>query len=220
MSQKTAFYVLSLIVIFFIGILMYKTHDDFFYYHFQYTISLIEFKKIFGVGNLEHGWRTPSSIFYFNSLFYLPILEKSLINSGAIYFLIFSNIFLIQKVSNQLKNKKFMIVGMCKTGNTLGIFYTLSDDLIHWSQRILVKTWNTNDYTIGEADTREASNSRYWVGAVSIIDHNSSSRNFSTIGQEVYLYYMEGQPKNTAVTLSNGLSSGSYNRKIKRQKNK
>ena len=38
--------------IFFIGILMYKTHDDFFYYHFQYTISLIEFKKIFGVGNL------------------------------------------------------------------------------------------------------------------------------------------------------------------------
>ena len=29
---------------------------------------------------------------------------------------------------------------------------------------------------------------------------------------------MEGQPKNTAVTLSNGLSSGSYNRKIKRQK--
>ena len=93
--------------ILFIGILMHKTHDDFFYYHFQYTISLIEFKKIFGVGNLEHGWRTPSSIFYFNSLFYLPIFKKSLINSGAIYFLIFSNIFLIQKVSNQLKNKKF-----------------------------------------------------------------------------------------------------------------
>ena len=91
----------------FIGILMYKTHDDFFYYHFQYTISLIEFKKIFGVGILEHGWRTPSSIFYFNSLFYLPILEKSLINSGAIYFLIFSNILLIQKIFNRLKNKKF-----------------------------------------------------------------------------------------------------------------
>ena len=61
----------------FIGILMYKTHDDFFYYHFHYTISLIEFKKIFGVGNLEHGFRTPSSIFYLNSLFYLPITEKS-----------------------------------------------------------------------------------------------------------------------------------------------
>ena len=94
----------------FIGILMHKTHDDFFYYHFPYTISLIEFKKIFGVGNLEHGFRTPSSIFYLNSLFYLPILEKSLINSGAIFFLIFSNIFLIQKIFNQLKNKKYNFI--------------------------------------------------------------------------------------------------------------
>ncbi|OUU53392.1 MAG: hypothetical protein CBC25_00870 [Pelagibacteraceae bacterium TMED65] len=93
--------------ILFIGILMYKTHDDFFYYHFPYTISLIEFKKIFGLGNLEHGFRTPSSIFYFNSLFYLPFLEKSLIHSGAVYFLIFSNIFFIQKIFNQLKNKRF-----------------------------------------------------------------------------------------------------------------
>ena len=72
--------------ILFVGILMHKTHDDFFYYHFPYTVSLIEFKKIFGLGNLEHGFRTPSSIFYLNSLFYLPIIEKSLINSGAIYF--------------------------------------------------------------------------------------------------------------------------------------
>ena len=91
----------------FIGILMYKTHDDFFYYHLPYTISLIEFKKIFGLGNLEHGFRTPSSIFYLNSLFYLPILEKSLINSGAVYFLIFPIFFLIQKIFNRLKNKKY-----------------------------------------------------------------------------------------------------------------
>ena len=67
--------ILSISSVLFIGILMYKTHDDFFYYHLPYTVSLIEFKKIFGVGNLEHGFRTPSSIFYFISLFYLPILE-------------------------------------------------------------------------------------------------------------------------------------------------
>ena len=72
---------------------MHKTHDDFFYYHFPIYNIIIEFKKIFGIGNLEHGFRTPSSIFYLNSLFYLPILEKSLINSGAIFFLIFANIF-------------------------------------------------------------------------------------------------------------------------------
>ncbi len=125
----------------FIGILMYKTHDDFFYYHFQYTISLIEFKKIFGVGNLEHGWRTPSSIFYFNSLFYLPILEKSLINSGAIYFLIFSNIFFIQKVFNQLKNKKFNFILILSLFSLLfinTIFYRLAEHGTDRSALILI----------------------------------------------------------------------------------
>ena len=125
----------------FIGILMFKNHDDFFYYHFQYTISLIDFKKIFGVGNLEHGWRTPSSIFYFNSLFYLPILKKSLINSGAIYFLIFSNIFLIQKVFNQLKNKKFdflLILSLFSLLFINTIFYRLAEHGTDRSALILI----------------------------------------------------------------------------------
>tara|TARA_B100000989_G_scaffold262939_1_gene214630 strand:+ start:26721 stop:28376 length:1656 start_codon:yes stop_codon:yes gene_type:complete len=125
----------------FVGILMYKTHDDFFYYHFQYTISLIEFKKIFGVGNLEHGWRTPSSIFYFNSLLYLPILEKSLINSAAIYYLIFSNIFLIQKVFNQLKNKKFDFILILSLFSLLfinTIFYRLAEHGTDRSALILI----------------------------------------------------------------------------------
>ena len=125
----------------FIGILMYKTHDDFFYYHFPYTVSLIEFKKIFGVGNLEHGFRTPSSIFYFNSLFYLPILEKSLINSGAIYFLIFSNIFLIQKIFNQLKNKKFNFILILSLFSLLfinTIFYRLAEHGTDRSALILI----------------------------------------------------------------------------------
>ena len=125
----------------FIGILMHKTHDDFFYYHFPYTISLIEFKKIFGVGNLEHGFRTPSSIFYFNSLFYLPVLEKSLINSGAIYFLIFSNIYLIQKVFNKLKNKKNDFVLLLSLFSLLfinTIFYRLAEHGTDRSALILI----------------------------------------------------------------------------------
>ena len=125
----------------FIGILMYKTHDDFFYYHFPYTISLIEFKKIFGIGNLEHGFRTPSSIFYFNSLLYLPILEKSLINSGAIYFLVFSNIFLIQKIFNQLKNKKFDFILILTLFSLLfinTIFYRLAEHGTDRSALILI----------------------------------------------------------------------------------
>ena len=120
---------------------MYKTHDDFFYYHFQYTVSLIDFKKIFGVGNLEHGWRTPSSIFYLNSLFYLPILEKSLINSGSIYFLIFANIFLIQKVFNQLKNKKLNFILILSLFSLLfinTIFYRLAEHGTDRSALILI----------------------------------------------------------------------------------
>ena len=125
----------------FIGILMYKTHDDFFYYHLPYTISLIEFKKIFGVGNLEHGFRTPSSIFYLNSLFYLPILEKSLINSGAIYFLIFSNIFLIQKIFNRLKKKKYDFILVLSLFSLLfinTIFYRLAEHGTDRSALILI----------------------------------------------------------------------------------
>ena len=125
----------------FIGILMHKTHDDFFYYHFPYIISLIELKKIFGLGNLEHGFRTPSSIFYFNSLFYLPILQKSLINSGAIYFMIFSNIFLIQKVFNQLKNKKFNFLLILSLFSLLfinTIFYRLAEHGTDRSALILI----------------------------------------------------------------------------------
>ncbi len=127
--------------ILFIGILMHKTHDDFFYYHFPYTISLIEFKKIFGVGNLEHGFRTPSSIFYLNSLFYLPILDKSLINSGAIFFLIFSNIFLIQKIFNQLKNKKYNFILILSLFSLLfinTIFYRIAEHGTDRSALILI----------------------------------------------------------------------------------
>ncbi len=134
---------LTLIIssIFFIGILMYKNHDDFFYYHFQYTISLIEFKKVFGVGNLEHGFRTPSAIFYLNSLFYLPIIEKSLINSGAIFFLIFTNIFLIQKIFNQLKNKKhdfILILSLLSLIFINTIFYRLAEHGTDRSALILI----------------------------------------------------------------------------------
>jgi hypothetical protein len=102
------FLILTLVIflILFIGILIHKNHDDFFYYHFPYTISLIEQKKIIGLGHLEHGFRTPSSIFYLNSLFYLPIAKLSLINIGAIYYMGFANIFFLEKIFYYLKKKQ------------------------------------------------------------------------------------------------------------------
>ena len=104
---KKAFIIFSIL---FIGLLMHKNHDDFFYYHFSYTLSLIEYKKILGLGILNHGFRTPSSIFYLNSLFYLPHIKYFLINSGAVFIMGFSNLVIIDKIYNQLKIKKYSFI--------------------------------------------------------------------------------------------------------------
>ena len=97
-----------LIIIFsiiFFGLLMYKNHDDFFYYHFPYTLTIVEYKKILGIGNLGHGFRTPSSIFYINSIFYLPFVKYFLMNVAAALFMGFSNIFLIKKIKEYINEK-------------------------------------------------------------------------------------------------------------------
>ena len=105
--NKQIFFLFILVfIILFIGLLMYKNHDDFFYYHFPYTFSLISQKKIIGIGLIEHGFRTPSSLFYLNSLFYLPFVDYFLINAGAIYIMGFSNLFFIEKIIYRLKEKK------------------------------------------------------------------------------------------------------------------
>ena len=92
--------------IIFIGILLYKNHDDFFYYHFPYSLILTNFEKIFGLGNLNHGFRTPSSIFYLNSLFYLPGIKYYLMNSGAVYIFGFANLILIELILKFINRNK------------------------------------------------------------------------------------------------------------------
>ena len=93
--------------IIFIAILMYKNHDDFFYYHFPYALILTNFEKIFGLGFMGHGYRTPSSIFYLNSLFYLPGIKYYLMNSGATYILGFSNYILFKNIKDLTKKNIF-----------------------------------------------------------------------------------------------------------------
>ena len=94
-------------IIIFIGILMFKNHDDFYYYHFPYTQILTNYNKIFGLGNLNHGFRTASSIFYLNSLFYLPIIKYFLMNSGAAYIMGFSNYILYKNIKDLIKKNNF-----------------------------------------------------------------------------------------------------------------
>ena len=61
--------------ILFIFILSGKNHDDFPYYHFPYTHILTQFNHPIGLGLINNGFRNPSSLFYLNSLFYLPKIE-------------------------------------------------------------------------------------------------------------------------------------------------
>ena len=64
-----------LVIIFLIGIYVYKNHDDFPYYHLTYALNLSENGYAVGLGNLNHGFRTFSSLFYIHSLFYMPYIE-------------------------------------------------------------------------------------------------------------------------------------------------
>ena len=65
-SIKTLLFIFVLLLS---GLYIFKSHDDFSYYHLSYALSLTENKFIFGVGNLGHGVRTFSSLFFFADFF-------------------------------------------------------------------------------------------------------------------------------------------------------
>ncbi len=89
-----------ILILFFISILISKNHDDFPYYHFPYTYYLTQYNLNIGVGIFGHGFRTPSSIFYLNSLFYLPLVNYYSFNFGQVLILIFSNFVLLENIFN------------------------------------------------------------------------------------------------------------------------
>ena len=105
--ENKYFYILILIfTILFISLILYKTHDDFPYYHFPYTWYLTQKPALIGVGQFNHGFRTPSSIFYLNSLFYLPIVQYFTFQIGAVLIMGFANLILITKIILRIKEKK------------------------------------------------------------------------------------------------------------------
>ena len=94
-------------LIIFIGLLIFKTHDDFPYYHFPYSYYLTQEPMIIGVGQYNHGFRTPSSILYLNSLFYLPFIKYFSFEIPAFLILGFSNLILFFSIKKHFENKKF-----------------------------------------------------------------------------------------------------------------
>ena len=81
---KSEFKILiTIFLLLYISFLISKSHDDFPYYHFPYTYYLTQDSSLIGIGNFNHGFRTPSSLFYFNSLFYLPVVKYYLFHIGV-----------------------------------------------------------------------------------------------------------------------------------------
>ena len=72
-----------------IFILIAKNHDDFSYYHFPYISLLTEYSHPIGIGVLNNGFRSPSSIFFISSMFYLPKSGIFLFHLTPAFILIF-----------------------------------------------------------------------------------------------------------------------------------
>ena len=107
-KNKINIYILFLIfLIFFIFILTPKNHDDFPYYHFPYIHLLTISPANLGIGVFNHGFRTHSSIFYFSSLFFLPIANYQLIHIASVFFIGFVNFIFLKKIFNLIKKKKY-----------------------------------------------------------------------------------------------------------------
>ena len=105
--KKNNFFLIVIFVLLFIGLIIFKTHDDFPYYHFAYSYYLTQTKMILGTGQFNHGFKTPSSIFYLNSLFYLPHLKYYTFYFPTVLLMGFSNLTLLVKIIQKFKLKNY-----------------------------------------------------------------------------------------------------------------
>ena len=105
-NNRYFIWLLIIFIFLFISLIIYKTHDDFPYYHFPYTWYLTQKHMLIGTGQFNHGFRTPSSIFYLNSLFYLPLVKHFTFQIGAVLIMGFANLILITKIILRLEEKK------------------------------------------------------------------------------------------------------------------
>ena len=103
-------FIISVLV--FSALLISKTHDDFSYYHLPFTKYLTEHHIIFGMGHLNLGYNFISSLFYLNSIFYLPFIKFYSFHFSVLFFLIFFNYYLLKNIfySNKKEIIKFLLI--------------------------------------------------------------------------------------------------------------
>ena len=138
-SEYILFYLFFLIL--FISFVIFKSHDDFSYYHFPYTYYLTQNNLLVGIGNFNHGFRTPSSIFYLNSLFYLPIIKYYFFHMGAVMIMGFSSLVLLEYILKKMNKKKIDIIFFLSLLGFIFInifFYRISEHGTDRSAQILI----------------------------------------------------------------------------------
>jgi len=141
LNKKSLIITFCVIVIFFTSFLIFKTHDDFPYYHFAYSYYLTQNSVFIGIGPFNHGFRTPSSIFYMNSLFYLPFIKHYMFHISAAMIMIFANLILIEKIIDNIKFKQITFLTFFSLLSFLFInifFYRLGEHGTDRSAQILI----------------------------------------------------------------------------------
>ena len=140
-KNKEMLLIVILFIILFFSILIFKTHDDFPYYHFAYSYYLTQSPAYIGVGAFNHGFRTPSSIFYLNSLFYLPLVKYYMFHMPALLVVGFVNIIFIKKIIKSIKNNDINFLTIYSLLSILFInifFYRIAEHGTDRSAQILI----------------------------------------------------------------------------------
>jgi hypothetical protein len=78
-----------------------------------------------------------------------------------------------------------------------GIYYSTSEDLIHWTpRRLIMEVESRHTYRCGDPNP---------VAYPSVLDPDSTSRNFETTGKEAYLYFTRSNYQSCRETLDRDL---------------
>ena len=139
---KNNFHLLVLVfLILLVGLFIFKTHDDFTYYHFQYSYYLTQQPLVVGIGNFGLGLRTTSSLFYLNSLFYLPFIKYFSFQITPVLILGFSNLILLIKIKDDFNKDRYNFLTIYNLSVFIFIntfFYRISEHGTDKSAQILI----------------------------------------------------------------------------------
>ena len=108
---------------------------------FLIVTTITQHSLLIGVGQFNHGFRTPSSIFYLNSLFYLPFAKYYLFYVPTLLIMGFSNQILISRFFEYFKDKKIdfiFFLSLCFFIFINIFFYRLQEHGTDRSAQILI----------------------------------------------------------------------------------